>query len=187
MNDFSTTLKPGKLVPVLIGGGAMAAISTIPVLNFINCACCAGIMGAAVLGVWFYKKSFPADMPFTVGDGATIGALSGIVGGVLTVLLQMVVLGVLSPDFSVNLQDEFDQAFSQAELQATDPAAVESLREMFTTLAANPLFLILVALVFAVILYVGFGALGGVIGGNIFKTKIVPPRQMPPMGSTGDL
>ncbi len=187
MNDFSTTAKPGKLVPVLIGGGAMAAISTIPGLNLINCACCAGIMGAAVLGVWFYRKSFPADMPFTVGDGAAIGALSGIVGGVLSVLLQMVTLGLFSPEFSVQMQDTFDKAFSDAEVQAADPAAVESVRELFMSLAANPLLLILVVLAFAVILYVGFGALGGVIGGNIFKTKIIPPQQMPPMQSTGDL
>jgi hypothetical protein len=184
MNDFSTAVKPAKLVPVLIGGGAMTAVSVIPGLNLINCACCAGIMGAAVLGVWFYKKSFPADMDFRVGDGAAIGALSGIVGAALTTFAQLFLLGVFSSDFSVQIQDELDEAFSQAELQATDPAAIEAVREMIMQLVASPIALFFAIFLFALIIFIGFGALGGVIGGNIFKTKIIPPQQMPPMENT---
>ncbi|MBE0642966.1 MAG: hypothetical protein IH600_02705 [Bacteroidetes bacterium] len=187
MNDFTTMTKPSKLIPVLIGGGAMAAISVIPVLNLINCACCAGIMGAAVLGVWYYKKSFPEDMAFTVGDGAGVGALSGLVGAPLATIFTMLGMGVFSSDFTLTLQDKLDEGFSQAEMQATDPAAVESVREMFMQLAANPALLFIVGLLFALIIYVGFGALGGVIGGNIFKTKIIPPQQMPPMENSGSL
>jgi hypothetical protein len=37
--------------------------------------------------------------------------------------------------------------------------------------------LFIIALIFALVIFVGFGALGGVIGGNIFKTKIIP--QLP--------
>ncbi len=181
MNEFSNTVKPSKLAPVFIGGAAMAAISLIPVLNLVNCACCAGIMGAAVLGVWYYKKSFPEDMDFRVGDGASIGALSGIVGAVLTTIGQLFTLGLFSPEATMRLQDEFESAFSQAELQATDPAAIESLRELFMQLAANPFALFFITLLMALVIYVGFGAIGGVIGGNIFKTKIIPPQQMPPM------
>jgi pheromone shutdown protein TraB len=185
MNDFTTTSKPSKLIPALIGGGAMVAISVIPILNIVNCACCAGIMGAAVLGVWFYKKSFPGDMAFTVGDGAGIGALSGLVAAPVATIAQLLTLGIFSAESTINLQDKFDEAFSQAESQATDPAAVEAVREMFMGLAASPAMLFVVALLFALIIYVGFGALGGVIGGNIFKTKILPPQQMPPMENQG--
>jgi hypothetical protein len=184
MNDFSTTTKPKKLAAVFVGGGAMTAISLIPVLNLVNCACCAGIMGAAVLGVWYYKKSFPADMEFRVGDGATIGALSGIVGAILSTIGQVFTLGLFSQEGSLQLQDQFEQAFSQAELQTTDPGAIESVREMFMQLAASPFALFFVALFAALFLYVGFGALGGVIGGNIFKTKIIPPQQIPPAENT---
>ncbi|MBR9977083.1 MAG: DUF4199 family protein [Bacteroidetes bacterium] len=180
MNDYPLE-KPSKLLPVLIGGGAMAAVSVIPVLNLINCACCAGIMGAAVLGVWFYKKEFPADTPFTIGDGAAIGALSGIVGAVLSSFLQMITLGAFSSDFMFTIEDELDEVFAQAELQATDPAAVEAIREFVMQLASTPMLLFLLGLVVSLVLYVGFGALGGLIGGNIFKTKILPPGDLPPM------
>ncbi|MFZ1730518.1 MAG: hypothetical protein WBQ23_15510 [Bacteroidota bacterium] len=184
MNAFSTTAKPSKLAAVFLGGGAMAAISLIPILNFINCACCAGIMGAAVLGVWHYKKSFPEDMDFGVGDGATIGALSGIVGAVLSSVGQMITLGLFSAEATLKMQDEFEAAFSQAELQTTDPAAIESVRELLMQLAANPFAVFFIILFVSLLIYVGFGALGGVIGGNIFKTKIIHPAQMPPMQNT---
>jgi pheromone shutdown protein TraB len=174
MNELNTAVKPSKLIPVLIGGGAMTVVSIVPLINWINCACCAGIMGTAVLGVWFYKKSFPEDMAFTVGDGVTVGALSGLVAAPLTTILQFLMLGLASADFSMEMQDQIDQAFAQAETQATDPAAVEAAREVVMQLASTPLLLFAVALIFSLIIFVGFGALGGVIGGNIFKTKIVP-------------
>ncbi|MBN1447985.1 MAG: DUF4199 family protein [Bacteroidetes bacterium] len=183
MNDFSAAQKPSKLMPVLIGGSAMTVISIVPVLNWINCACCAGVMGAAVLGVWFYKKSFPPDMPFTIGDGAAIGALSGVIGGIFTSILQFLILGFGSSDFTFQLEDQLDEAFSEAQMQATDPAAVEAARELIMQLAANPMVLFLIGLLFALVIYVGFGALGGVIGGNIFKTRIVPPPPQPPVAN----
>jgi hypothetical protein len=81
----------------------------------------------------------------------------------------------------VTFQDEVDQALSQAETQAADPAAIDMIREGFTTLAGTPVLLALLMLLAALVVFVGFGALGGVIGGNIFKTKVIPPQQMPPM------
>lgn len=170
MNMMVQGPKPSKLMPVLIGGSAMTAISIIPVLQFINCACCAGIMGAAVLGVWFYKKSFPPDMPFGVGDGAAVGALSGVVGAVLTSLLQSLIVGFGSTDFRFQVE----QALDEAQTRATDPAAMEAARDIIMQLAANPFLLFLIGLLFALVIYVGFGALGGVIGGNIFKTRVIP-------------
>lgn len=185
MNDFTTISKPSKLIPALIGGGTMVAISVIPILNLVNCLCCAGIMGAAVLGVWFYKKSCPEDMAFTVGDGAGIGALSGLVAAPVATVAQMLSLGIFSAESNMVLQESFDEAFSQAETQAADPAAVEAVRELFMTLAGNPALFFIIGLLIALIIYVGFGALGGVIGGNIFKTKIIPPQEMPPMENSG--
>lgn len=178
MNAITDAPKPSKLMPVLIGGAAMTAVSIIPILNIVNCACCAGIMGGAVLGVWFYKKSFPADQPFGVSDGAAIGALSGLIGGVLTTIAEFLTLGFGSGDFKFQLEQTLDQAFTEAQSQATDPAAVDQAREIIMNLASNPAALFLIGLVFALVVFVGFGTLGGVIGGNIFKTRIIP---QPPM------
>ena len=48
--------RPDKLRPALIGGALIGIISAIPVINWINCFCCAGIMlgGAVALIYWRY-------------------------------------------------------------------------------------------------------------------------------------
>ncbi len=174
MNDMTLSNSPSKLVPVFIGGLAMTATAVIPMLNLINCLCCAGIMGGAILGVWFYKKNFPADAIFTVGDGAVIGALSGLVGAGLTAIIQALQFGIMSGG-SVQFEEELDEALQQMESAGQDPAALEAAREFITQMVTNPMMFFLVILVASMVIFVGFGALGGVIGGNIFKTKTVAP------------
>jgi hypothetical protein len=180
MNEIDLQLRPApqKMVPVLIGALAMTALSTIPLLSTVNCLCCAGIMGGAVLGVWFYKKNFPSDQPFTVGNGAMIGTLSGLIAGVLTSVINALEYGMFASDFSTTFQSRIEEAFEQA---TVDPAAMQQLdqiRDAIAQLAAQPVALFLLLILFNEILFTAFGALGGVIGGNIFKTRIVQP--LPP-------
>lgn len=191
MNEYSggasVASKPSKLIPVLIGGAAMVVITEFPILNLVNLACCAGVMGAAVLGVWFHKRGFPPGMTFTVGDGAAVGTLAGVAGGALWAVVTILTSGMLAADFAMQVQDEIDEAFSQASVQGADPAAVEAMMEMFMAVASNPVVLILVTFLFSIALFTGFGALGGVIGGAIFKTKVPPPQTLPPMANNSDL
>ncbi len=177
MNEYSIDQKPSKLVPVLIGAGAMTATAVIPLVNAINCLCCAGIMGGAVLGVWFYKKSFPEHMPFRTGDGAVIGTFSGMLGAVLTSVIETVTTGFSGAMQSEQMQQQIEQAFDQASQQGSDPAAIEAVQQFVTQLFSSPLMLFAVMLLASVFVFTAFGALGGVIGGNIFKTKVT--EQLP--------
>lgn len=182
MDNFTTHIdnKPAKLVPVLIGGAAMAATAIIPFLNLVNCLCCAGIMGGAVLSAFFYKKNFPDTTPFTTGDGAAVGTLSGIVGAVLYSLYSALIFGLSSAGVSVKIDEEFSKVFQQMESSGQDVQALEQIREFVMQVAESPILLFLVILAFSILLFVAFGALGGVIGGSIFKTKnvsVVPPSQ----------
>ena len=181
MNEYSVSAKPSKLIPVLIGGTAMVVISAFPVINLINLLCCAGIMGAAVLGVWFYRRGFPAGLPFSIGDGAAVGALSGVIGGAMMTAVTVLTGGLLSEDFTVRLQDELDSAFAQAGSQAADPAAIDATQALFMQIAGNPVLLVLVVLFASLAIFTAFGALGGLIGGAIFKTSPLPPQTLPPM------
>jgi hypothetical protein len=176
MIEMVPQAKPSKLIPVLIGGVAMAVVSSIPMLNLVNCACCAGIMGSAVLGVWFYKKSFGPDEPFSVGQGAGIGTLSGLVGGVLMSIVELIQLGMLSPDFAQKFKQETDLALEEmAKAPNSSPELVTTMRDLFSTLSDTPALLSLIVFVVTLIVFTGFGALGGLIGGSIFKRKPVPP------------
>jgi len=173
MNDMYTPSKPPKLTPVLIGGGAMTLSFIVPGLNFLNCICCAGIMGSAILGVWFYKKSFPADMPFTVGDGAIIGTLSGVAGAVMSTIAQTIMMGVWSSGLNEDILNQIEAALDQAASQGSDPVAIDAVEQLVMSVIENPLLIFVVVFVMSLVVFVAFGALGGLIGGNIFKTKIV--------------
>jgi hypothetical protein len=48
--------QPSKFMPALYGGIIMAVISAVPVVNLVNCFCCAGIMLGGFLAVFFFKK-----------------------------------------------------------------------------------------------------------------------------------
>jgi hypothetical protein len=181
MNDFNTlpVQKPGKLIPILIGGLAITAISAIPIISMVNLLCCAGVMGGAIIGVWFYKKNFPPDMPFTVGDGATIGTLSGMTSGVLMTLVSALQFQLFSPDFRSIVESKIDLVMKQSSFQ--DPASADQLREMAMRLAATPAYVFLFLLILFVLLFTLFGLFGGLIGGGIFKTRTLP---MPPVTPT---
>ena len=86
--------------------------------------------------------------------------------------------GIFSANFQENIADSVDAAFDQAQTGAADAAQIEQAREVIVQLVANPMLLFFFLLIASVLLYTAFGALGGVIGGNIFKTKIVE-EEMP--------
>lgn len=183
MNDFNdpfaTSLEqpPKKLIPVLIGALAMTATSAIPFISLINCLCCAGIMGGAVLGVWFYKKGFPPGLPFTIGNGALVGTLSGLIAGGLMALITSLQAGLFSGDFAERLLPQLEEGLQKGN---ADPATTTEIMNLFTSLAEQPAVLFALILFISVLVFTAFGALGGVIGGNIFKTRVVVPPQNTP-------
>ncbi len=170
--------KPGRLVPVLIGGSVMAATALVPVLNMVNCLCCAGIMGGAVLACYLHKKNFPAGVNFTVGDGALVGLLGGLFGAVVYAVITGLIWGASTQGMSVTFDESFERAIRQMESTGQDPQAVEKVRQFVEQLASSPFLLFILVLFASLLLFAVFGTLGGVIGGNIFKTKTVP--EIPP-------
>lgn len=165
--------KPAKLVPVLIGAAAMAVIDVIPGLNLINLLCCAGVMGAAVLGVWFYRKGFAQGSPFTVGDGALVGLLSGLAGGALASIVQSFQLGLFTGG-TARIRAAVEEVFAKGQFQGMDAAQVEQIRQSIDQMLAAPALLFAVLFFGMIIVHGAFGTLGGLIGGAIFKTREQP-------------
>lgn len=183
MDNYTLQAKPSKLIPILIGGAVMAATSVIPVLNWINCLCCAGIMGGAVLSAYLYKKNFPEGMIFSTGDGAAVGVLAGLFGAVVTSIISALMFGLSSQGFSVQFDESFERAIQQVQSTGGDAHAVEQIREFIVQIAQSPFLLFIIILVFSLLLFAAFGALGGLIGGSIFKTRVVP--TIPPSQNIG--
>jgi len=106
-----------KIKPALLGGGALGLLLVFTVVissfvPFIGCCNCLWPIAAGVLATMFYVKG--SATPVTIADGAIIGALAGVVGGLIYLVvglpLSFLINGVgamdmqvrqLSPDFPI--------------------------------------------------------------------------------------
>jgi len=73
-----------KLKPALLGGLVVGILSAIP---FINYCCCIWTLGGGALAAYLYIKSSPT--PVTMGEGAMVGGLAGVVGGIIYLILGL--------------------------------------------------------------------------------------------------
>ena len=97
-----------KIKPALLGGGALGLLLVITVVissfvPFIGCCNCLWPIAAGLLGTMFYVKSSPT--PATMADGAIVGALAGVVGGLIYLVvglpLSFLINGVTAMDAQV--------------------------------------------------------------------------------------
>ena len=154
--------RPEYLAPALIAGAAAGVLSGVP---FINCLCCLWIIGGAVLATHLLSKKTPGAL--TAGDGAIVGALTGMVAAVADSLISI----PLRP---------FNEAFARRLVEGLGRFAdqmpvgwqnwMDRSRSTGLTVAGFLLGLFLTAAIFAVL-----GVLGGVIGASLFRRKKIPP------------
>ena len=73
-----------KLKPALLGGLIVGILSALP---FISTCCCIWAVGGGLVAGMLYIKSSPIPVP--TGDGAIVGALAGIVGAAIYLLIGL--------------------------------------------------------------------------------------------------
>jgi hypothetical protein len=135
------------LIGSLIGAAVSLVLANVPVLNLVNCLLCAGFWGGPLLGVWYYKRQAGT---MTLGQGVAVGALAGLLAGVIGFLLSFVGLAGI-------------QAVAQSYARlAPEGAGIEQPLAL-----AEASLLNLGGIVFEIIL----GAIGGLIGGVIWRTR----------------
>ena len=168
---------PSMFKSALIAGVAFGIAGSIPVLNWINCACCALIIGAGVFGAYLYsKESRQAGTAFGAGNGATVGLIAGLVYGVVAGVLG----GLVNAAFGMgDWQEVINQI--QASGAEIDPATLEQVSSFMESSGGAVMFLI--GLFFSLLFGAIFGVIGGLIGGSVFKVE--PPQpgtytQTPP-------
>jgi hypothetical protein len=94
-----------KLKPALIGGVIVGLLSAIP---FVNYCCCIWAIGGGALASFLYIKSSP--VPVKPGDGAIVGALAGLVGAIIYLIIGIPVALVYGAE-------AMEQAFRQSGVQ----------------------------------------------------------------------
>ncbi len=161
-----TTQRPQMLTPALIGGILSGVLSAIP---FISCLCCLWVIGGGLLAAYLLSKVSPESL--TTGDGAIVGVFAGIIGSVLNTIVSI-------PFNAIMRDSEMIRAvFDKLNDYVQDlPAGMEGLLESGPFSGSFSIAWTLLALVFSMIIFSAFSALGGIIGVSIFKKNSDPNK-----------
>ena len=142
-----------KLKPALLGGLIVGVLSAIPLINY---CCCIWTLGGGVLAAFIYIKSSPT--PVKMGDGAMVGGLAGVVGGIIYFVLSL----------PINI------FFGMAAMQ-------EQLYRSGIRLPFSGIILVILTSIVGAIILALLTALGGIIGVAIFEKRkdgaVPPPPQ----------
>ncbi len=172
---------PSMFKPALISGVAFGIAGSIPVLNWINCACCALIIGTGLFAAFLHsKESRKTGAAFGPGSGATVGLLAGLIYGVVSGILG----GLISAAFGMgDWQEVIEQI--QASGADIDPVMIEQVSSFMES--SGGVMMLLIGLFFALLFGAIFGVLGGLIGGSVFKVEPSPGMytQTPPPPPVG--
>lgn len=163
-------MTPSKTQPALLGGAAIGVLSALPVINVANC-CCAWILFGGALAAYLHQQNDPE--PITAGDGALVGALAGVVGAFVWLVLTIPISWALAP---------FQSQMMQRALQNAPDMAPEA-RAFLESMSGAPAVGVGLIFSFLVMLCLSslFGLFGGLFGALMFR-KAAPPPPPPPTG-----
>ena len=85
----------GRLQPALVGGLFIGVLSALPIVNTANCCCCLWVICGGVLAAYLRQQNSPYGI--TSAEGAFIGFLAGLTGGVLGALLSIPIDLMMGP------------------------------------------------------------------------------------------
>ena len=146
-----------KFKSALIGGLIVGLLSAIP---FVNYCCCIWAIGGGLLAGLMYIKGSPTPVP--TGDGAIVGALAGVVGGLIYLIIGLPIAFL----------------FGAAEIETR-------LREAGVHVPmSGTLLLVIGALICALCLLV-LATLGGLLSIPIFEKRKDSPLPPPPPATGG--
>jgi hypothetical protein len=151
--------RPEMFQPALIGGVVAGVLSGVPLFS---CLCCLWIIGGAMLASYLLAKNSPVAL--SAGDGAIVGAFSGIIAAVVHTLVSIPFAKI-----TADLMQKFLEFLP--EYTEEMPSGLENLMKGGTSIPMFFLGLVITAIVFAL-----FGVLGGIIGISLFGKKFLPGK-----------
>lgn len=153
-----------KMRAVLIGGVTLGLLSAIPPISFANMCCCVWVLGGGALASYLYVGR--SQTPVMMGQGAELGALSGVVGTIVSHSIGIPLGLILGESFNRFLVKVFDN-FS--------PQAAEEMRKQLEIAQAQTfaqkLPVILATAAFNTVIYIAFATLGGLLGVKLFEKR----------------
>ena len=162
-----------KLKPALVGGVLLGLLSVIPFVSALNLCCCLWAILGGMLASYLYVKNSPT--PVSTGDGAVLGALAGLIGALISIVLGIPINYAMGP----TMRNMF---LSLAERM--DPQQADMLRRQLELSGESIAGLIINAIILAVCLLF-FSVIGGLIGVAIFEKRKGGPMPPPPPATGG--
>lgn len=157
-----------KLRPAIIGGVVLGILSAIPFINWVNLCCCAWAIAGGVLAANMYVKS--SATPVQPADGAMVGALAGLIGGAI-----YVIIGV-----PLNYVVGGAAASALSGLAASmNPEQAEAIRMQMATQGGSLIGAFFKGILGAIVITI-FSTIGGLIGVAIFEKRKGGPGVPPP-------
>ena len=95
-----------------VGGLVAAVLNSIPVLNFINCFCCAGIMLGGAVALIYYDRTYSIREYVTQATVVTVGITAGLFAAFISLGIEYLIFinfGYWEIEFLYDLLDEMDE------------------------------------------------------------------------------
>ena len=143
------------LITGLVGAVITLALTNIPFVNLINCVICAGFWLGPLFAVWMYKRMTGT---LSTKEAVWVGVTSGLIAGIIGFLLSFA--GLAGAAAIINQVNAISSSAEQIDLSGIEGAI-------------GNVVLTLIGVIFDIIV----GAIGGLIGGAIFKDKPAPATQ----------
>jgi hypothetical protein len=159
------TASPPKLLPGLLGGLFIGVLSALPLVNLANC-CCLWVITGGFLAAWVQQQNH--DQPITIVDGAIVGLLAGVIGGIVHYGVALPLDLFLGSAVS-GMPDGFMRT-----PQDMPPEVRRVMNEL------GPQGMLLLGSMFFAGISVVFSTIGGVLGAVMIKKPSPPPPPVPP-------
>jgi hypothetical protein len=149
---------------ILVGAVVIGVLST-SYLSFINVICCLGVIIGGAVAAQQYTTRAPAaggSPALNAADGAVLGSLAGVGGAVLGPLFDRALrpLGLDSQTISQGMVEQWMQGMEGQ--QGMSPEMMQQFQGEGSTM------MFIGGILFNVVLYAIFGAIGGAVGAAIF-------------------
>ena len=153
-----------KLQPALLGGVFIGVLSALPVVGIANC-CCLWVIGGGALAAYLVQQNQPTAI--TVADGAVVGLLAGLIGGVIWSLLS-IPLAMAARQFTGPFLERVLRSNSDM------PPEMQDFLESWSSGGAVSVLFRVISMFITIVVSTVFAMLGGILGAAIFK-KGAPP------------
>ena len=82
------------IIAGVMGGSVAAVLNAVPILNFINCFCCIGIMLGGAIALIYYDRSAEYQEYLSPAVAVTLGITSGLIGAFISLFIEWIIFSV---------------------------------------------------------------------------------------------